>query len=89
MTETLTPLDLRKRLGDVLNRVALRRDRFIISRKGKPLAAMVPVDQLELLREAARGHWLRLMQGPRPALTQEDADRIAAEAKRDFRRRRR
>src|SRR5436309_3700552 len=33
MIEKLTTLDLRQRLGDLLNRVALRHDEFIIERK--------------------------------------------------------
>jgi hypothetical protein len=34
-------MDVRQRIGDMLNRVALRHDEFIIERKGKPLAALV------------------------------------------------
>jgi len=43
MTETISTLEVRQRLGDMLNRVALRHDEFVIERKGKPLAALVPV----------------------------------------------
>ena len=58
MIEKLTTLDLRQRLGDLLNRVALRHDEFIIERKGKPLAAMVPVEKFLQLERLAR---LRLL----------------------------
>ncbi len=34
MTETVSTLEVRKRLGDILDRVALRHDQFIIERKG-------------------------------------------------------
>src|SRR5437773_11432109 len=78
--EKVTTLDLRQRLGDYLNRVALRHDQFIIERKGKPLAAMVPVEKLIELERAARE---RLLSTPRPrrAIAQADADRLANEAK--------
>ena len=47
MPEKVSALDVRERLGDLLNRVALRREEFIIEPKGKPLAALVPVERLE------------------------------------------
>ncbi|MGH7845981.1 MAG: hypothetical protein ACREQW_12545 [Candidatus Binatia bacterium] len=52
-------MEVRQRLGDILNRVALRNDRFIIERKGKPLAAAVPVERLEQTRRAARMYRLQ------------------------------
>ena len=42
MTDRVSTIDVRQRLGDMLNRVALRNDEFIIERKGTPLAALVP-----------------------------------------------
>lgn len=54
MAEKVSTMDVRKRIGDMLNRVSLRRDEFIIERKGKPLAALVPVERLEQMREFAR-----------------------------------
>jgi len=47
MTERVSTMDVRARIGDMLNRVALRHDEFIIERKGKPLAALVPVERME------------------------------------------
>ena len=55
MTEKVSTMDVRQRLGDLLNRVALRHDEFIIERKGKALAALVPVERLEQMRRAASG----------------------------------
>ena len=43
MTEKVSTIDVRQRIGDLLNRVALRHDEFVIERKGKPLAALVPI----------------------------------------------
>jgi hypothetical protein len=34
-SEKVSTIDVRQRIGDMLNRVALRRDEFVIERKGK------------------------------------------------------
>ena len=81
MIERLTTLDLRQRLGDLLNRVALRHDEFIIERKGKPLAAMVPVEKLLQLERLARLRLLDPLARKKTALSQEEADALADEAK--------
>lgn len=82
MTENVSTLEVRQRLGDLLNRVALRHDEFVIERKGKPLAALVPVDKLESMRRLARQNLRKLLEqakgGP---LTQHEADTLANEAK--------
>src|SRR5262249_7479076 len=54
MTEKVSTIDVRQRIGDMLNRVSLRHDEFIIERKGKPLAALVPVERLEQMRRFAQ-----------------------------------
>jgi prevent-host-death family protein len=54
MAERISTLDVGQRLGDMLNRVALRHDEFVIERKGKPLAALVPVEKLDQMRRIAR-----------------------------------
>ena len=89
MTETISTLDVRKRLGDILNRVNLRHDQFVIERKGKPLAAVVPIDVLERLQDAARRHLLETLERPRRGapVPQAEADRLADEAKHRSRRR--
>jgi prevent-host-death family protein len=88
MAEKITTMEVRERLGDYLNRVALRHDQFIIERKGKPLAAMVPVEKLVELERAAREHLLSTPR-PRRAVAQADADRLANEAKHQVRKRKR
>jgi prevent-host-death family protein len=62
MIAKISTLEVRQRLGDILNRVALRNDQFIIERKGKPLAAVVPVERLEQMRRAARMHLLQVLE---------------------------
>ena len=76
-------MDVRQRIGDLLNRVALRHDEFIIERKGKPLAALVPVERLEQMRRFARRHALEFMERRQPsALTDTQAEELAADATR-------
>lgn len=45
----LTVGQVREQLADTLNQVAYRGERVIIERRGKHLAAMVPIEDLELL----------------------------------------
>jgi prevent-host-death family protein len=76
-------MDVRQRIGDMLNRVVLRHDEFIIERKGKPLAALVPVERLEQMRRFARRHALEFMDRQQPSgLTAAQASELATEAKR-------
>ena len=89
MVETISTLEMRQRLGDILNRVALRNDQFIIERKGKPLAAVVPVERLEQMRRAARMHLLRILERQEGKLSDAQAARIADEAKHRTRKARR
>lgn len=89
MTERLSTLDLRQRLGDLLNRVALRHDEFIIERKGQPLAAMVPVEKLRQFEQLARLRLQDALAVKGSALTQREADALADEAKHRTRKRKR
>jgi prevent-host-death family protein len=83
MIDRVSTMDVRQRLGDMLNRVALRHDEFIIERKGKPLAALVPVERLEQMRRFARRHALEFMdQQQSSALSERQTEELAAEAKR-------
>ena len=83
MKETVTTIEVRQKLGDLLNRVDLRHDQFIIERKGKPLAALVPVDKLEQMDRAARLHLLEMLERQKgiSTLSQAEADQLADEAK--------
>ena len=89
MSEKVSTLDVRQRLGDMLNRVALRHDEFIIERKGKALAALVPMYRLEQMREFARRQALEMMElqkGKNLSLSDEEVMQLANDAKRDARR---
>jgi antitoxin (DNA-binding transcriptional repressor) of toxin-antitoxin stability system len=87
MADRVSTIDVRQRIGDMLNRVALRHDEFIIERKGKALAALVPVERLEQMRRFARRHALDyLTQQQDGALTDKQASELALEAQRWARR---
>jgi prevent-host-death family protein len=83
-------MDVRARIGDMLNRVALRHDEFIIERKGQPLAALVPVERLEQMRRFARQHAREFLERQRGAageqLTEQEALDVALAAQKAARR---
>ncbi|MEX2125821.1 MAG: type II toxin-antitoxin system prevent-host-death family antitoxin [Woeseia sp.] len=91
MTEKVSTMDVRARIGDMLNRVSLRHDEFIIERKGKPVAALVPVERLEQMRRFAREHATafleRQKEGAGNWLSDEEAMDVALGAQRTARRR--
>ena len=90
MTEKVSTMDVRARIGDMLNRVALRHDEFIIERKGKPLAALVPIERLDQMRRFARQHALEFLErqkgGSGEQLSDDEAMDVALEAQRAVRR---
>ncbi|MBT3343849.1 MAG: type II toxin-antitoxin system Phd/YefM family antitoxin [Gemmatimonadetes bacterium] len=47
----LTTSALRQELGDALNRVAYTGERIILEKRGKEVAALVPMEDLALLRQ--------------------------------------
>jgi len=47
MTKTLTALKARQNLGEVLEEVYYKGDQYIIERAGKPMAAIVPLWQIQ------------------------------------------
>ncbi|MQA91109.1 MAG: type II toxin-antitoxin system prevent-host-death family antitoxin [Gemmatimonas sp.] len=88
MTERISTIEVRQRLGDLLNRVALRHDEFIIERKGKPLAALVSAERLEQMRRFARRQALDFIEHQRGGpLTDEEAMVLGLEAQRWARKR--
>jgi prevent-host-death family protein len=90
MTDKVSTMEVRQRIGDMLNRVALRHDEFIIERKGKPLAALVPVERLEQMRRFAQRHALDVMEQQKGgALTDDQAMALGVEAQRWARQQRR
>ena len=89
MSEHISTLEVRRRLGDILNRVHLRHDRFVIERRGTPLAAVVPVEALESMERLSREFLLAVLARRRGgAVGEREADALADEAKHRSRRKR-
>jgi antitoxin Phd len=65
--------EARKVFGDTLNRVAYRGERIVLERRGKDVAALVPIEDLRLLE--------RLAEEREDRLDVEEADRILSGAK--------
>ena len=51
MTREATAMTVRQNLGDILNRVQYRRERVIITKAGKPVAALIDMALFEKIRE--------------------------------------
>ena len=86
MSEKVSTIDVRRRIGDLLDRIAQRHDEFIIERRGKPQAALVSVDRLEQMRRFARRHALDFLDRQRGGpLWDERAAELALGAQRGAR----
>ena len=58
MTKKLSVAQAKARLSEVLSRVEDRGERYVIERRGKPVAAVVPLGDLPLADRPAAGDWL-------------------------------
>ena len=61
MGKIVTIEDARKKLGDLVDSARLRGDQYIISKKGKPAAAIVPIEVVQKHEESKRA-LLRLIE---------------------------
>ncbi len=53
MAKTVPVRELRSNLSRLLDEVAERRDHVLVTRNGKPAAALVPIDEYDALEESA------------------------------------
>lgn len=53
VARTVSVREFRANLSELLSEVAERRDHVLVSRHGRPAAALVPVDEYEALEETA------------------------------------
>ena len=53
MAKTIPVRDFRSNLAHVLSDVADRREHVVLTRNGRPAAALVPIDEYEALEETA------------------------------------
>jgi len=80
----VSTLDLRAGLGELIDRVRLRFDELIIERKGKPVAALIPIARLRALEKLAKRHSdeleaLQLQHLAGLDLTEAEVDRLVDE----------
>lgn len=45
MLKTISAIKARQNLGQLMNEVSLKEDEYIIERAGKPLVAIIPIEQ--------------------------------------------
>src|SRR5436309_8091118 len=53
MAKTVPVRELRSNLSALISEVAERRDHVLVTRNGKPAAALVPIDEYDALEETA------------------------------------
>lgn len=51
MLNRITTADARKKFSNIINRVASGDESFVLTRRGEPVAALVSIRELEILRE--------------------------------------
>ena len=51
MLRKISTADARKKLANIVNRVAFGKETFVLTRRGEALAALVSVEDLKLLQE--------------------------------------
>ena len=51
MTETINVADAKKRLSELMSRAAYNQERFLVQRRGKPMAALVSIEDLAELEQ--------------------------------------
>jgi len=59
MTTTMTTVDVKEKFTEVLNHVAHQKQRVILTRRGKEIAALVPIEDLEFLNDVQDKHDVR------------------------------
>lgn len=55
----MNTLDAKEQFADLINRVAHSKERVILTRRGKEIAAIIPVEDLVLLQESQDNQDLR------------------------------
>jgi prevent-host-death family protein len=73
---TLDTTTAKDTFGDTVNRAAYGKERIILTRRGKPVAAIVPLEDLELLDELANAAGARPEATGTGAKRRQGADRL-------------
>lgn len=64
----VTVSEARQSFADLVNRVAYRKERVLVTRHGRPIAAIVPMEQVEFLERAEDEYDLRMAEEARREL---------------------
>ena len=51
MATKISTADARKNFADIVNKVAYGKETFVLTRRGQKIAALVSIDELELLQQ--------------------------------------
>jgi prevent-host-death family protein len=86
MKKIISTMDMRHNLGDILNKVDLRHDQFVIERKGKPLAALIPIVLWEQIQASAKTYALDFLRSRPSELSDNEAMDLATKVKKSVRR---
>jgi antitoxin (DNA-binding transcriptional repressor) of toxin-antitoxin stability system len=81
MTTTISIMDIRKSIGDSLNKVSIRDDEYIVERKGEPLAAIIPILKLRMMERAAKSQTTDILSKSSSSLNEERSLALTLEAK--------
>lgn len=73
--------DIREKMGEILDCVNLKGDEFIIERKNKPIAALVPVRKLKAIQNAARRFLIDFLDEQEGDLSHKESEELIEEAK--------
>jgi len=85
MTSTLTAMALRHKLGEVLSKVEYVHNCYIIERKGKPAAAIVPLNVLEYYKQNAAKRIEHFIDSSKSSLSDEEAFKVVNEEIKKYR----
>lgn len=55
---TMTTAKARQKFSDLINRAAYGKERIVLTRRGKKLAVIVPIEDLEILEEVEEMEYL-------------------------------
>jgi hypothetical protein len=79
---------MRKKMGEILDCVNLRGDAFIIERKDKPIAGLIPIHKLIAIEQISKSYLMDFLQDSSTPLSDDEIANIADEAKHKTRKKR-
>ena len=79
----ISSMELRHGIGDILNRVCYADERFIVERKGRPVAAIISVDMLERLERMEAECETELLCRAKPVASESGASSLRDLAEQD------